>query len=113
MSNNIRHIETKTEFEELIRSSDVPVVADFWAPWCGPCQAIGPILEATAQAVGDSAVIAKINVDDHSELARDLQIASIPTLIYYSEGNIQHRQAGIVQQSDIVARIEATQAARA
>ncbi|NQY32514.1 MAG: hypothetical protein HRT56_05020 [Coraliomargarita sp.] len=75
------------------------------------CQALGPIFESTAESVGRTAVTAQVNTDDHPQLARELGISSIPTLIDCSEGQLQHRHSGITQPAEILARIEAARPA--
>ena len=76
---------TDDTFEESIMSSDVPVVVDFWADWCGPCKMIGPILE-DIDAEDDSVTIAKVNVDENQKIAQAFEVRSIPTMILFKEG---------------------------
>jgi len=105
MSKNIRNIQSAEEFNELVSQTEKPVVVDFWAAWCGPCQALGPILEVAASELGEEAIVAKVNVDDLRNVARDNRITSIPTLFYYAGGQLQHRESGIPQANAIIAKV--------
>lgn len=105
MTQSIQNIQTVAEFKQLISESNQPVVVDFWAPWCGPCKALGPILQDTADTLGDEAVIVKINIDTAPELAQAHQITSIPTLLFYKNGELAHRQSGIVPKDAIIAQV--------
>ncbi|MEO1065117.1 MAG: thioredoxin [Actinomycetota bacterium] len=80
-------------FDEVIKSSDQPVVVDFWAEWCGPCKMIAPILEEIADEQ-DSITVAKLNVDDSPDVAMRYQVMSIPTLIVFKDGEIAKRMVG-------------------
>jgi thioredoxin 1 len=106
MSKNIHHIQTADELETLINHSAQPVVVDYWAPWCGPCKALNPILEAAAEELGDEAIIAKVNIDDLPGLARSNDVSSIPTLFYYHKQRLRHRSTGITDLSGILTRVQ-------
>ena len=82
-------------FEELI-SSDKITIVDFWAEWCGPCRTQLPILEKFANKNEDTQVV-KINVDENSELAQKYSVRSIPTIIYFKSGTVQHKTVGVQQ----------------
>ncbi|AUG58177.1 thioredoxin [Acetivibrio saccincola] len=86
--------------EEVINSSDV-VLVDFWAPWCGPCRAIGPIIDELAEEYDGKAKIAKLNVDDEGELAAKYKIMSIPTIIIFKNGEAVEKLLGARSKSDL------------
>lgn len=83
-----------------------PVLVDFWAPWCGPCQMQGPIIDELSKEVGAKAVIVKVNVDDHSELAGKYGIMSIPALKVFKDGEVVEDLVGVHQKSDLLKIIE-------
>ena len=105
MAAGISHLTDSTFSEEVV-ASDVPVLVDFWAEWCGPCRALPPILKEVAAENGDKLTVAKVNVDENPDIARQFDIMSIPTLIVFDKGQPVHRfqgasgKAGLLQQLD-------------
>lgn len=85
---------TSEDFSELVLNSDVPVLVDFWAPWCGPCKAISPIIEELAADHKGKLLLAKVNVDDHSSIASDYGVRGIPTLILFNNGEVLGSMVG-------------------
>lgn len=79
---------TDQNFDQEVLKSDKPVLVDFWAPWCGPCQVMGPIIEELAKEIGDKAKIGKLNVDENPEVSEKYGIMSIPTLKIFKGGQI-------------------------
>ncbi len=95
-------ITSKAEFQEKVLGAKVPVLVDLWATWCGPCRAQMPIVEQVAVRAGDRARVVKVNVDEAVDVARDLGVDSIPTLVVFKDGKEQKRFVG-VQSADILA----------
>ncbi|MBU0727872.1 thioredoxin [Patescibacteria group bacterium] len=91
---------------DVLDVKDKPVLVDFWAPWCGPCQMQGPILEELASEAGDRAVIAKVNVDDNNELAGQYGIMSIPALKVFKNGELVEDMVGVHQKDQLLEVIE-------
>ncbi|MDO5153213.1 MAG: thioredoxin [Eubacteriales bacterium] len=92
---------TKTNFDELVLHSSKPVLLDFWAPWCGPCRMVSPIVEEIA-ADREDILVGKVNVDEQIELAMQFGVASIPTLIVMKDGKASAKAVGYRPKSDIL-----------
>jgi len=89
---------TDANFNDLVANSDKPVLVDFWAEWCGPCRMVGPVVEKIAVAYEGQAVVGKVDVDSNPETAMKFGIRSIPTLLFFKNGEIVDRQVGAVSQ---------------
>lgn len=89
---------TDEAFEKVVMQSSLPVIVDFWAPWCGPCKMVAPILEKLAKEQEGKLIVAKINTDDYSEWMQKFGIQGIPTLLFVSGGKVVHRQVGALPE---------------
>jgi len=100
MAENIIELSDES-FEEMINSSDKPVMVDFWAPWCGPCKAIGPTVEALCAEYGDQMIFAKVNVDDNPLSPSKFGVQAIPTLIFFKDGKVAEQVTGMVAKEKL------------
>ncbi|MCK5836025.1 MAG: thioredoxin [Desulfobacula sp.] len=100
MTQNIIEIEDDA-FEEKILKSDKPVMVDFWAPWCGPCKAIAPTVEALEKTYGDKMDFVKVNVDDNPISPSKYGVQAIPTLIFFKNGEIADQITGMVAKEKL------------
>ena len=107
MSEQIVHLTDDT-FDQEVLQSDVPVLVEYWAEWCGPCKMIGPILEELATEYGDKIKIAKINIDDNAQTPPKFGIRSIPTLMVFKNGAVEGTKVGAASKSDLAAFIESS-----
>lgn len=97
---------TDATFEQEVLQSDVPVLLDFWAPWCGPCRMVAPILDELSEEFADRAKIAKVNVDENQRIPAQFGIRSIPTLILFKNGQVVATQVGALPKSQLAAFVE-------
>ena len=95
---------TKQNFQEEVLNSNKPVLLDFWAPWCGPCRMVVPIVEEIAEEREDI-VVGKVNVDEQPELAQEFRVVSIPTLVVIKDGKVVKQSAGAKPKEEILEMI--------
>ncbi|WP_294563723.1 thioredoxin [Succinatimonas hippei] len=105
MSDKVLHI-TDDQFEAEVIKSDKPVLVDFWAPWCGPCKMVGPIIEALAEKM-ENVKFCKVDIDQNVEWASKLKVMSIPTMVIYKDGEVMASQIGALPEEDLRRFIEA------
>ncbi len=89
---------TDNAFEKTVLQSEIPVVVDFWAPWCGPCKMVAPTLEKLAQEYAGKLLIAKVNTDENPQWAMEYGVQGIPTMLFIIGGKIIHRQVGALPE---------------
>ena len=106
MSGSSIHHITDDSFEPDVLKSDVPVLLDYWAEWCGPCKSIAPILEEVAKDYEGRVKIAKINVDENQAIPAKFGIRGIPTLMLFKNGNVEATKVGALSKSQLTAFLD-------
>ena len=102
---------TDVNFQAEVLEAETPVLVDFWAPWCGPCRIVTPVLEQMAEERGEALKIVKLNVDDNQQTAMNFEVLSIPTLILFKGGEVAHKVIGAYPKQKLEAELEPALAA--
>ncbi len=89
---------TDAAFEKTVLESELPVVVDFWAPWCGPCRMVAPTLDKLAKELEGKVIIAKVNTDEDPQWAQKFGVQGIPTMLFVAKGKVVHRQVGALPE---------------
>jgi len=105
MAGNVIEL-TDATFDQVVHESEGPLVVDFWAPWCGPCRMLAPIIEEVAKEYADKAKVCKIDTDQARDSALEFGISAIPTVILFQSGQVQKKWVGLTSKKDITAAID-------
>jgi len=105
-SEKVVMIKSAEDFKNNVLNSDVPVLVDFWATWCGPCRMVGPIVEQLADEYQGKVKICKVDVDGNQELSQMYQVMSIPTLMVFKDGSLLDKKVGAAPKQELVKMIE-------
>ncbi|MDC0183268.1 thioredoxin TrxA [Nitrosomonadales bacterium] len=105
MSNSISHLTDET-FEEEVLQSNIPVLVDYWAEWCGPCKMIAPILDSLTDEYDGKLKISKLNIDDNQKTPQKYGVRGIPTLMIFKNGNVEATKVGALSKSQLTAFID-------
>ena len=105
MSNTITHLTDET-FEEEVLQSNIPILVDYWAPWCEPCKMIAPILESLTAEYAGKLKISKLNIDDNQKTPQKYGVRGIPTLMFFKNGNVEATKVGALSKSQLTAFID-------
>ena len=97
---------TDESFRELI-TGEKPVVIDFWAEWCGPCRMLGPVIEELAEQYEDKVIIGKMNVDENAEISEEYGVRSIPTILFFKDGELKDKHIGAASKSVLEGKLKA------
>ncbi|MBS4058155.1 MAG: thioredoxin [Bacteroidetes bacterium] len=97
---------TDSNFDEVVLKSDVPVIVDFWAVWCGPCRMVGPIVEDIGNEYAGKAKVVKLDVDNNNASAAKYGIRNIPTILFFKNGEVVDKQVGVVPKQVLVNKLE-------
>ncbi|MBO5238002.1 MAG: thioredoxin [Lachnospiraceae bacterium] len=97
---------TKENFENEVMKSNIPVLIDFWAPWCGPCRMMGPIIEQLAEEYEGKAKVGKVNVDEEGELSQAFGVMSIPTIVLVKDGKVVKQAVGARPKAEVEAMLQ-------
>ena len=97
---------TRENFENDVMKSNIPVLIDFWAPWCGPCQMMGPIIEQLAEEYEGKAQVGKVNVDEEGELSQAFGVMSIPTIVLVKDGKVVKQAVGARPKTEVEAMLQ-------
>ena len=100
------HLDEAT-FDQVLSDSDVPILVDFWATWCGPCRMIVPVIEEIAAEQAEAVRIVKVDVDNNPELSNRFGIRYIPTLLFFKGGELKDRVVGLTSKADLISRLNA------
>ncbi|MBK2028565.1 thioredoxin [Francisella noatunensis] len=95
-----------SQFESEVLNSNTPVLLDFWAPWCGPCKMLSPILEQVAEHYDDKVKVCKINIDDNEETAMKFGVRGAPTLMVFKDGESKETKVGVVQKTQLISIVD-------
>lgn len=106
MSDNDKYITlTDDNFDSVVIASSVPVLVDFWAPWCGPCRLMGKEIEQLATDFAGKAVVGKLNIDNYDRVAKQYHIEAIPALLFFKDGEVVDRQSGVVPKQELANKL--------